>query len=331
MKEAYFIRNNIEAWQHVETLIDQLSEQSVDDVAAAYLRITTDLSFAQTHYPASAVTPYLNSMAAVLHDALYRNRREPRSRVFTFWTREVPQTMWAERRMLLLSLAIFLVSVAIGIVSQLGDDSFCRTILGDYYVDMTLDNIANGKPMDVYASQGELNMMFGITLNNILVAFRTFVSGVLTSFMTGLMLFYNGVMMGCFVTFFGQQDLLGVSLLTIMQHGTLELTAIVVAGAGGLVLGRGLLMPGSYSRLRALRMCALRGLKIVVGTVPIFIVAGFIESFVTRHTDWPFGLRLATVLLSAAFLVFYYVVLPYLIHKKQQRNENHTASALPTL
>lgn len=331
MKEAYFIRNNTEAWQHVETLIDTLSVQSTDDIAAAYLRVTADLSFAQTHYPASPLTPYLNSMAAVLHDALYGQRRESRKRLVTFWTREVPQTMWTERRMLLLSFTIFIVSVAIGIVSQLGDDTFCRAIMGDYYIDMTLDNIAKGKPLDVYASQSEMRMFFSITLNNVLVAFRIFVSGILTSIFSGLMLLYNGVMVGCFVTFFHQQGLLSESMLTIMQHGTIELSAIVVAGAGGMALGRGLLMPGTYSRMRALRMSAKRGLKIVVGTVPIFVVAGFIESFVTRQTGWPFGVRLATVVLSAAFILGYYVWLPYKLYHKKQYHEHNQQTQVPTL
>jgi len=61
----------------------------------------------------------------------------------------------------------------------------------------------------------------------------------------------------------------------------------------------------------------MRGLKIVIGTVPLFCTAGFIESFMTRHVEWPDAFRLMVILLSAAFIVYYYIVLPYL------RNRNH--------
>ena len=94
------------------------------------------------------------------------------------------------------------------------------------------------------------------------------------------------------------------------MHGTLELWAIIVAGAAGLALGNGWLFPGTYSRLESFRRGAKRGLKIIVGTVPIFIMAGFIEGFVTRHTDLPTALRLGFILVSLAFILFYYIYLP---------------------
>ena len=96
-------------------------------------------------------------------------------------------------------------------VSTLGDESFPRLILGDGYMDMTLENIAKGKPMGVYGNEEETGMFLGITLNNVMVSFNMFVSGVLTSFMPGVLLFQNGIMVGCFDTFFYQHGLLGES------------------------------------------------------------------------------------------------------------------------
>ena len=159
-------------------------------------------------------------------------------------------------------------------------------------------------------------MFLGITLNNVMVAFRTFAFGILTPFGAGRQIFGNGVMMGCFMTFFAQHDLLADAFLAVMLHGTLELSAIVVAGAAGLTLGCGLLFPGTYPRGVALRRSAWRGVKIAVGTVPVFVVAGFIESFLTRHVDIGDGLRLSVIIVSAAFVLFYYVVWPYVLHKK---------------
>ena len=203
-----------------------------------------------------------------------------------------------------------MISVFIGVLSSVNDSDFVRLILGDRYVDMTLNNIANGEPMAVYDSSSEVPMFLGITLNNIIVSFRCFAMGLLTSFGTGYILLRNGIMVGAFQSFFYQHDLLWESFLAIFLHGTLELWAIVVAGAAGIALGNGWLFPGTYSRLESFRRGAKRGLKIIVGTIPVFILAGFIEGFVTRHTDIPDFLRFGLILLSLAFIIFYYIYLP---------------------
>ena len=163
-------------------------------------------------------------------------------------------------------------------------------------------------------------MFIGITANNIYVSFLAFVMGILTSFGTGFIMLQNGIMLGAFQTFFAQHGLLYQSALAIWLHGTLEISAIIIAGAAGLAMGNGWLFPGTYSRLYSFRRGAKRGLKIVVGTVPVFCMAGFIESFLTRHVEYPNGLRLSIILLSATFVVFYFIVLPYL------RNHHGTVS-----
>ncbi len=303
----------------MEGLIDNIRSEMPDQLADAYTELTADLAFAQTYYPDSRITIYLNNLASALHNEIYRNKREKWSRIITFWTQEVPDVMWKERRMLLLSFVIFMLSVLIGVVSTLGDESFPRLILGDGYMDMTLDNIAQGKPMDVYGSGTEGEMFLGITLNNIMVSFNIYVTGLLTSFMPGLLLLKNGVMVGCFTTFFFQHGLLRESLLAIMLHGTLELSAIVVAGAAGLAMGNGWLFPGTYSRLVSFQRGAKRGMKIIVGTVPIFIVAGFIESFITRHTEINDIIRLGVILVSLAAVVYYFIYLPY---KRNHQSNN---------
>jgi len=153
----------------------------------------------------------------------------------------------------------------IGAVSAANDQEFVRLIMGNQYVDMTLDNIARGEPMAVYNGSPEAPMFLGITINNIKVSFLCFASGILTSFGTGFILLQNGIMLGSFQMFFYQHDLLWESALAVWLHGTLEIWAIIVAGAAGLALGNGWLFPGTYSRLESFRRGAKRGLKIVNG------------------------------------------------------------------
>jgi biotin transporter BioY len=66
-------------------------------------------------------------------------------------------------------------------------------------------------------------------------------------------------------------------------------------------------------------MGAKRGLKIVVGTVPAFIVAAFIEGFITRHTEIPDAIRLSIIIISLAFVIFYYVLWPWMLNKDRSR------------
>ena len=310
MKEVTFIRQNISKWRGAELVEETISDTDATELADTYIDVTSDLAFAQTHYPESKITRYLNNLASALHNEIFRSHRYRWSRLLTYWTQDVPLTMWEARRELLLSFIVFAASVFIGFLSQLLDPEFCRIILGDGYVDMTLQNIAAGEPMAVYSGDTEDAMFGSITMNNVRVSFVAFVLGIFTSLGTGFLLFQNGVMLGSFQTFFAQHELLWESALAIWLHGTLEISAIIVAGAAGMAMGNGWLFPGTYPRIASFRRGARRGLRIVVGTVPVFIVAGFIESFFTRHTEWPDLLRLSIILCSLAFVIYYYIVLP---------------------
>ena len=322
MKEVTFIRQNLDKWRRYEKVLEEEVFSTPDDLADAYIDVTSDLAFSQTHYPQSRITLYLNNLGISIHNKIYRNKRERWTRIYTFWTQEVPATMWDARRELRWSLLIFLLFSFVGALSQWFDPEFSRLIMGDGYVDMTLDNIAKGSPMAVYDSTEEGAMFVEITLNNVRVSFFIFVMGIFTSLGTGFLLMRNAVMLGAFQTFFAQHGLLYESALAIWLHGTLEISAIIIAGAAGLAMGNGWLFPGTYSRMDAFRRGVKRGLKIVVGTVPVFIVAGFIESFATRHVDMGDAWRLGIIAFSALFIVYYFVVLPYLKHHESGKTTN---------
>jgi uncharacterized membrane protein SpoIIM required for sporulation len=116
----------------------------------------------------------------------------------------------------------------------------------------------------------------------------------------------NGVMVGVFQYFFIERGLFWDSFLTIWMHGALEISAIVIAGAAGLTMGRGLVFPGTLSRAKAFQLSARRGLKIMMSLVPVFITAGIIEGFLTRHTELPDILRFLFIFSCFALVIFYY-------------------------
>ncbi len=311
MRESVFIKQNIGKWRNYEYMISRGQYESPSHKADIYIDVSSDLSFAQSHYPHAEITSYLNDLTVKLHNEIYKEKHESWRRVITFWKHEVPLTMWRERKYLLISLVIFIISIAIGIISTLYEDSFPRLILGDNYIDMTLENINEGKPMNVYSMDSTMGSFLEIMFNNVKVAFLAFIFGIFTSVAVGYFLFSNGVMLGAFFTFLYAQGVLGQSWTAVMLHGTLELTAIVVAGAAGIAFGNGWLFPGTYSRMTSLKRSAKRGLKIVVGTVPVFVVAAFIEGFLTRHFEWPLVVKLTLIGASLIFVVFYYIIYPY--------------------
>lgn len=316
MQESVFIRQNYAKWRKIEWMVGDRVFTGPDDLVDAYNEITTDLAFAQTQYPDSPVTAYLNDIALGIHRDVHRNRRTRWSSFVKFWIRDIPLAVYEARANLLISLIVFVFFIAVGAVSTLGDPDFPRTCLGDSYMDMTLENIEKGEPMAVYSQGSQIVSFLGITVNNIFVSFITYAMGVLTSFGTGFFLLSNGVMIGAFITFFITQGLFVEAILAIMLHGTLELSAIVIAGGAGITLGNGWLFPGTHTRGRSFVMAAKRSMRILVSTIPIFVVAGFIEGFFTRFTDVGDALRLSVILLSLAFVLFYYVFWPITVHRR---------------
>ncbi|MCW8804808.1 MAG: stage II sporulation protein M, partial [Ignavibacteriaceae bacterium] len=114
------------------------------------------------------------------------------------------------------------------------------------------------------------------------------------------------------------------SILVIWIHGTLEISSIIIAGAAGLVLGNSILFPGTYSRLQSFRIGSKEGLKMIVSLIPIFIIAGFLESFVTRHTGMPVYLSLSIILGSLTFVIWYFLIYPAILYKKLEvKNESN--------
>ncbi len=315
MREAVFIKKNTPRWQQFEELLAAPRRHNPDQLAGLFVQLTDDLSYARTHYPESQTTAYLNLLTAKVHQSIYRNRREERGRFVQFWRYELPHLFYSVHRQLLYSAILFGLAVLIGAVSTAHDERFPRLILGDGYVNMTLENIRNGDPMGVYKSKERFDMFGLITFNNIMVSFWTFALGVFFSFGTAYMLLKNGIMLGAFQYFFHTKGLLYTSVLSIWIHGTLEISAIIIAGCAGLVMGNSLLFPGTYSRVESLKHGAVKGVKIIIGLVPIFIAAGFLESYVTRLTGWPDWAKLLVIGASAAFILWYFIIYPILLNR----------------
>ncbi|MGB3468133.1 MAG: stage II sporulation protein M [Cyclobacteriaceae bacterium] len=321
MREAVFVKLNGEKWKEIERYVLSAIQKDPDKLAGYYIQLTDDLAFSRTQYPDSHVTNYLNSIASRVHHQIYINKQESSARMITFWTREVPLVMYEMRKQMIIALTVFLISILIGVVSTRNDENFSRLILGDSYIDMTLSNIEKGDPMGVYASMSQVPMFLMITVNNIKVSFVAYIAGLLFSIGAGLVLVYNGVMLGTFQYFFYQKGLLLFSFLSIWIHGTIEITSIVIAGGAGIFLGNSFMFPGTLPRGESFVLGAKKSLKIIIGLVPLFITAGLLESFVTRYSHWPAFVKLSIILVSLFFIIYYFGILPVRIYRKTHEQQ----------
>jgi len=319
MREATFLKKNVERWEAFEKMLQNTKTVEVDALAEGYISITDDLSFAQTNYKDSKTQAYLNQLAVKAHKELYGRKEASGNKLVKFFSKDVPIAAFARRVELRTAAITFLLAIVVGMISTSGDSSFTRLILGDAYVNMTLENIEEGSPMAVYDSREEFGMFVGLAFNNIRVAFFAFVLGAFVSLGSYIVLLYNGIMVGTFMYFFIERDLLWESVRTIFIHGSLELSAIVIAGAAGLVIGNSILNPGTYSRLEAFRKASFDALRLVISLVPVFTVAAFLEGFVTRHTEMPDVLAIVIIVLSFTFIIWYYVLLPYKLDRKSAK------------
>jgi uncharacterized membrane protein SpoIIM required for sporulation len=324
LKEVAFINKNKDAWKQVESLLDKKYSSDKDEITSLYVKLTDDLAFAKTFYPNAKVTQYLNNLSARTHQYIYKNKKEFSGRFISFWKTELPGIIGKEMKSLLVSFIVFSMSFGIGWISAGGDSTFVRLILGDAYIYETLQNIESGKAMNIYGSIREDAMFLYITANNIFVSFLCFMMGIFTPLGVFYILLRNGIMLGAFLHFFYEKNLLGEAMSAIWMHGTIEISAIVIAGGAGIIMGKSFLFPGTYERSQSFMMGVRNGIKIIFGLVPFFIIAGFIESFLTRHYDVSLFFSLSVILISIIIIVGYFIVYPIFL----RRRNSHTLSSL---
>jgi uncharacterized membrane protein SpoIIM required for sporulation len=314
VREGLFIKKNIDKWKQYQ----YEPAADPDEMAGQFTDLVNDLGYAKTFYPQSKVTQYLNGLASRIYLGIYRNKKEESSRIVRFWKTELPLVVRKYHREILYSFIIFILFAVMAAFSAAHDETFVRGVLSDQYVDMTEDNISRGDPFGVYKQDDPLNMFVWIAVHNIKVAFIIYISGFLLSLGTVWFLFQNGVMLGAFQYYFFSRGLGWKSILVIWIHGTLEISSFIIAGAAGLVLGNSILFPGTHKRGYALRRGAKDGLKLMVGLVPIFVMAAFLEGFVTRYASMPIWLSGFILLSSLSFIIWYFVIYPIRVEKRMR-------------
>ncbi|KRB56880.1 stage II sporulation protein M [Flavobacterium sp. Root186] len=325
MREVAFIKQNKEKWLEFELAIFGKAKKNPDELANLYIQLMNDLSYAQTYYPKSKTVIYLNHLASQIYQKIYKTKRTEKNRIVEFFKIEVPLLLFEYKRYLLYAFILFFATVAMGVVSARYDQNFVRLILGDDYVNMTLENIKKGNPMAVYGSGSNWGSFVGITMNNLYVGAKCYMYGIIGGIGTFYVFLQNSLMLGSFQYFFYEQNVFWKSVRGIWIHGSMEIFAIVIESAAGFILGASILFPKTYSRINSFKIGFKNSFKIFLSTFPFTISAGFLEGFITRYSiDMPNWLSSFIILFTLGIISFYYLVYPSIVYKKV-----HKLSAKP--
>lgn len=287
-----FIERRKSAWDRLNSILNRagvrgkgLSAISRDDLRALgplYRRAASDLAFVRLRGGDAALIQYLNELVMRAHGMVYVDENPGMGRLLRFLTHGFPRLLRARRVYVLLAAAVFLAGGLFAAVLVAARPENVRVVVPGQFVDND-KYYAEREHNARYNSPDEEKPAFaaGLMTHNIGVAVLAFGAGVLGGFPVLLLLFSNGLPLGGLAMQQHQQgrDLLFWSL--ILPHGIVEITAILIGGAAGMMIGHALIAPGDLPRHQAVTRAGNDAVRMVLGTVPLFIVAAFTEAFIT--------------------------------------------------
>lgn len=306
-----YVQRNDPTWRRLEELsrraggrfgtgVRNLSEDEVTELVALYQRVSAQLSHARTTYADPELNARLSRLLGRARVVIYQRRADPVRVVTTFVTRTFPAAVWHARRFVAVSAAVFFLA-AFGMGIWLANSP--RALDASVPPEVQ-ELIAEREFADYYRSDAAQNFAGQVTVNNIYVAFTAFALGIVPVIGPVVVLLTNGLNVGVMGAVMHRAGEGPQFWGLILPHGLLEITAVLIAAAAGLQISWAIIAPGDRTRGRALRDAGLRSVVIVIGLVGCFVVAGFIEGFVTP-SDLPTALRVAVgVAVLAAFVSY---------------------------
>jgi uncharacterized membrane protein SpoIIM required for sporulation len=271
-------------WTRLEDLVERgqqgistFAHDELRELALLYRQTAADLSTAREHRADAQLAGYLNQLLGRAHNLIYSARPTPTRNILGFYTRTFPQVFRATWRYTFAATIGCLAGAAIGIVVCLADPGFERFILGGHMMDtierreMWTHSILAVKPLASSA----------IMTNNLSVSFAAFALGITAGLGTAWLMLFNGLMIGVIGVACHRAEMSTALWSFVVPHGSLELPAIFIAGGAGLLLGRGLVAPGTLPRFEALRVHGATAVRLLLGVVPMLFVAGLIEGFIS--------------------------------------------------
>lgn len=300
-------------WKRLDTLLDRVEKQglrslSTDEIkqlASLYRSVSADLARARTYQTlvGNTLIQDLQRLTSRAYSQVYQGVRQQEWKgILTFYQWELPKVIQQSIRYIALSTGLFLVGGLIGWWFSWRDPVFLSFVVPEHLISTVRDegklwmgSILGTEP--VASSQ--------IMINNLSVSFRAVAGGITFGLYTAFLLFFNGLLIGAVATLVGQNHLAFPFWAFVLPHGSLELPAIFLAGAAGLLIARGILFPGQYRRVDAIKFYGLQAVQLMYGVIPLLVIAGVIEGFFSPNPAIPDPLKYLVGLALLAGLIAY--------------------------
>jgi len=311
MDANQFYQSRQADWQALTALLDRsqrglgsLSPAEVDRLGALYRLATSDLALAQRDYPGQRVTAYLNQLVARAHAVIYQSPPLAVGRLWAFAARGFPRAYREALPFILTAMALLIIPALAAGLSTFWQPASAQWLL-PAEVQSLIPSIEQKQLWtDIPIDQRPYASAF-IMQNNIQVAFLAFGGGMLAGLYTVWTLVFNGLILGGLTGLTAHYGI-GFDLWTfVIGHGVIELSVIAIAGGSGLMLGWAILQPGLLRRRDALAQAAGRAVRLVIGCVPLLMIAGTIEGFVSPAQAIPWPVHWAVGLGSGVLLYSY--------------------------
>ena len=305
-------------WARLEILVERsskgvasLSHSELQELGLLYRQTASDLAAVREDQSSRQLSLYLNQLLGRAHNLIYLGHKPKVSGLVGFYRDTYPQIFRETLPQTLLAVGIFAFAGVLACVVTLHDPAFAYRLLGPRMMEtieqrkMWTESIVTVKPL---ASSG-------IMTNNLSVAFTAFALGITGGIGTIWMMLANGLQIGVIGAATWKAGMALQLWSFVAPHGVLELPAIFIAGGAGLEIARGLLFPGMLPRKVSLAQAGGRAAKLVLGTIPLLIVAGLIEGFFSPSSA-PVAMKffLATLLLTALLV---YLVTGWTVEGKE--------------
>jgi uncharacterized membrane protein SpoIIM required for sporulation len=298
-------------WARLEALVQKsgrgvsaLSHSELQELGLLYRQTASDFATVREDVSNRQLSAYLNQLLGRSHNLIYHGQKTKVSGLLKFYGETYPRVFRETLPLTVLAFAIFAVTGIAAWIITMHDPAFANRLLGPQMMEtierreMWTHSIVTVKPL---ASSG-------IMTNNLSVAFSTFALGITGGLGTIWMMVTNGLLIGVIGAATYQTGMALQLWSFVAPHGVLELPAIFIAGGAGLEIARGLLFPGLLPRRQSLALAGGRAARLLLGTIPMLVIAGVIEGFFSPSDaavslKFVFAGVLFAALLSYLFLV----------------------------
>lgn len=323
MKNPSYFEKAQPVWDELSALLDKgrrvgargLTADELARLDRLYRLSTIHLAQVRLRTTNQALIERLNRLVARAHSFIYvAPRQNPLSRAAQFYAVGFARAVARSWRYHMAAFVLFAAGALAAYWGTLNDNLTAYALLGD---DIRLPGASVEQLESVLRSNREWDgtekFQFASFLltHNTKVGFTAFALGVFCGIPTVFLMLINGGLLG---TFAAVHDTRGVGTemwAWILVHGVTELTAIILCGGAGFMLGMAVLRPRYATRVQSLVQAGREALRIVLGVVPMFILAGIIESYV-RQSHLPVTGRLIFAATTAIFWAAYFRMGAYL-------------------